>query len=44
MIRRRRSVDRLVTQVANRAAGFGRAVVMVQDDAGDRHAHQQQRK
>src|SRR5580658_11203497 len=36
MLRRRRRVHGLVTQMANRAAGFGRAVVMVMvpHDAG----------
>ena len=44
VIRRRRRVDCLVAQVANRAGSVGRAVVMVPDDAGDRHADQQQRE
>ncbi len=40
-----RAVNRLVTQVADRAAGFGRAVtMMMQDDASEGHRHQQQRQ
>lgn len=44
MILCRRPVNGLVTQMADRAASFGCAVVMMPDDACKRHADQQQRK
>ena len=45
VIRRNRPVNRLVAQVADRAASFGGAViVMMPDDASKRHRHQQQRE
>jgi hypothetical protein len=44
VIRSQRPVNRLVAKVANWTAGFGGAVVMMPDDASERHADQQQRE
>jgi hypothetical protein len=40
--RRNRTVNRLVTQVADGAGCFGGAIMMMPDDASERHADQQQ--
>jgi hypothetical protein len=45
VIRGNRPVNRLVAEVADRATGFGGGpIVMMPDDASERHTHQQQHK
>jgi hypothetical protein len=44
VIRGNRPVNRLVAQVTDGAASFSGAVVMMPDDASERHADQQQRE